>query len=131
MKYSNRSTSRIKRIANSPITLLFFVIFCFFLAKATFNVHRKASLTDTKLLQAQAEFAKLESRKDVLANKVSTLSTDEGIESEMRTKYRAVREGEFVAVIVDDKDKSAPTTTPPTESTSWWRRLLSFVGIGQ
>lgn len=129
MKYSNRPPSYIKRITNSPLTLIFFAILVFFLSKAAWGVHRKALVTETKLLQARAELTKLEDRQRILISRVDSLSTEEGLESEMRTKYRAVRDGELVAVIVDDKNSPTVATTSSVIYVNLWSKLLGLIGL--
>ena len=133
MRYGKQST--IKRFLSSPwafaASLLLFVI----LAKATWNIHAKASLSAAKLAETRTEVAKLQDRHDELASKVASLSTDDGLENEIRTKYRAVKEGESVAVIVDESQNasiasaSSSSSTENSEPQGWWSRFWSWFGI--
>ncbi len=92
-----------------------------------------------RLETAQIELQKLEEHRSVLANKIQYLSTEQGIEAELRTKYRAVREGESVAVIVEnDQVASALQVSSSSESDvlqkvetkrGWFGKLLEFVGL--
>ncbi len=132
MKYGNRPKMRIQRIAHSPITLVVALILCFILGKAAWGVYEKAAATEVRLSQVQSELVKLEDRHKVLASKVSLLSTEEGVEAEMRTKYRAVKEGEFVAVIVDSKTLPAlALSASTTAQKGLWGRLWAWFGIGE
>ncbi len=131
MKYGNRP-SRFN-FFNSSIAIIILIVVVVLLAKATWGIHQKTALGADKLDQAKAELARLESRKSSLAEEVTYLSTEQGVESELRTKYRAVKEGESVAVILDN-DKTAAvieaSTTPVVgPNLSWWGRLLQFVGL--
>jgi len=132
MKYSNRPKMRIHRIAHSPITLVAVLILCFILSKAAWSVYGKATATQVRLSQVQSELGKLEGRHTVLASRVALLSTDEGVEAEMRTKYRAVKDGEFVAVIVDGKSLPAVAmATSSTPSVGWWGTVWGWFGVGK
>jgi cell division protein FtsB len=132
MKYGNRPTMHLKRIANSPVTVVIALILCFILGKAAWGVYIKAAATEVRLSQVQSELVKLEDRHKVLASKVSLLSTDEGVEAEMRTKYRAVKDGEFVAVIVDAKTLPALALMASTTSQKGlWARFWGWFGTGE
>lgn len=133
MKYGNQSVW--KKFISSPITLLGFLVLFFFLFRAAWSVHEKAVLSELKLKTAQIELSKLEAHQRDLSNQIGYLSTEQGIEAELRTKYRAVKEGESVAVIVDNDNVAnvstiiATTTATTTESAGWGRRLLRMFGF--
>ena len=128
MKYGNRSTW--KTISRSPITFVVAIGLCVVLAKAAWNIHQKSENSALRLDQARMELAKLKDHQKDLTARIGQLSSAEGIESELRVKYRAVKEGESVAVIVDDGLAAAASTSTTTiPAVSWWRRLLNFVGF--
>lgn len=125
MKYGNRSVWQ--KIIRSPLALFIALMVCVILAKATWSIHQKASLSATRLEQAQAQMAKLEARRTELSAKVDALSTPEGVEAEIRSKYRAVKAGESVAVIVDDQKLATSTAT--SSPASWWGSILRMFGL--
>ncbi|MEK7609725.1 MAG: hypothetical protein AAB470_01215 [Patescibacteria group bacterium] len=127
MKYGNRSIW--KKVISSPITTVTVLILIFFLAKATWNIYQKASLSGAKLSQAQAELLKLQNRQSDLSRKVDHLSTDQGIEAEIRTKYPAVKAGESVAVIIDDSQTANVSNATSTPELSWWKKMLRIFGL--
>lgn len=131
MKYGNRSVWR--RFISSPISLVVLVIALVVLIRASSNIHDKARLSATKLEQAQNSLNTLVDHQRDIAAKVDYLSTDQGIEAEMRTRYHAVKEGESVAVIVDDHQTAAvalaSSTTQGTTTLSWFGRLLRGIGF--
>jgi hypothetical protein len=49
------------------------------------------------------------------------------VDAELRLKYRLVREGEGVAVIVDDAQKSA---AQGTRKLSPWQKFWGWFGVG-
>jgi cell division protein FtsB len=129
MKYGNRSLT--KKIISSPLSLVAVLILFVILVKATWSIHQKAAVSSQRLSQAQTELAKLEAHQKDLANQISYLSTDQGVEAELRTKYRAVKAGESVAVIVD-KDQQAQViqaSSTAAVSASWWQKVLHFFGL--
>ena len=135
MKYGNYGPTKKRfRVMKSPITIILACIILAVLIKATWSIHKKAVIADTKLVQAKSELAKLQARDQDLQLQVGYLSTDQGVEAELRTKYRAVKDGESVAVIMDDSQPAAAieassSSSSSTVGVSWWRRFLSFFGL--
>jgi cell division protein FtsB len=128
MKYGKHSLW--KKVISSPFTLLFVLIAFVFLVRATWVIYHKADLSATRLTQVEEEFSELKDRKTDLMAEVQYLSTDQGVETEIRTKYRALKDGESLAVIVDDSKQETPILQASTTLTvSWWRRLLQKIGL--
>ncbi len=132
MKYGNRSIW--KKLIASPLSLLVLLVLAFILGRAVLNISYKANISSAKLTQAEIELAKLTARQQDVASKVGRLSTDQGLETEIRTKYHAVKQGEQVAVIVDDSQTAnvgniSTSTSSATSSLSWWRRVLHVFGL--
>ena len=134
-KYGNkhqgkRSTSR--KVMSSPVTLVLSLIVFIVLAKAALGIHDKAAISDTKLDQSRVELANLESREADLTSQVGRLSTDQGIESEIRTKFKGVRNGESLAVIIGNNETASVTPASiasTTKSVGWFGRLLQKIGL--
>jgi hypothetical protein len=127
MKYGNRSPW--KRFIYSPAGIIIGCIGLFILVRAGWNIHEKALVAGDRLAQAQAELANLEQQKTSLSNSISYLSTPSGMEAELRDKYHAVKEGESVAVIVDDSSTGSSSTASSTPKGSLWRKLMDFIGF--
>lgn len=131
MKYGNRSLWQ--RFIASPISLVVLAVLLFILARATVNIHGKADMSAERLDRAQAALDKLSRRQADMAERVSYLSTDQGMEAEIRTRYHAVKEGESVAVIVDTHQPaavaSASSTQAVTAKPNWFIRLLRWIGL--
>ena len=86
----------------SSVTFIALSIVFVFVARATWKMYEKASTSDERLNQAIATLAEFNSHNIALSEKVAYLRTEQGIESEMRTKFLLAQEGESVAVIVGD-----------------------------
>jgi len=113
---------KIRRILYSPITLIILAIIFIIILKATWGVYKKEYISSENLDKEKVELAKLQSRQKDLAQAISYLNTDEGVENEIRTKFRAVKEGENLAVIID----AIATRTPEKASTTrgFWYNLF-------
>ncbi len=131
MKYGNRSFWH--RFISSPFSAVGLVVVVFVLARASLNMYSKVETSEVKLQQAQANLEKLSERQQDISRKVDYLSTDQGIEAEIRTKYHAVKNGEQVAVIVDDSQKASAVQsasgTTATSSPRFFGRILHALGF--
>jgi len=102
-----------RKILYSPLVIIPMAILFVILASGVWGVYNKSKLSSANLLREQLELAKLEDRQRNLATSIDYLKTEQGLEDEIRTKFRAVKEGERIAVIIDG-DKG--TTTPVVQN---------------
>lgn len=116
-----------KSIFRSPITLIVALICLFVFARAAWNIQNSAEIISTKLKESQAEADRLANEKIDLTNKIENLSTSAGVEAELRSKYKAVREGESVAVIVRT-DTATDTNEAAVTKTGFWNKIMEFFG---
>jgi len=132
VKYGKNSVW--KKIIASPFSILVLLVPVFVLGRAVLSMHQKANNSGDKLAQAELELAKLTERQRDISNKVENISTEQGIETEIRTKYHAVKQGESVSVIVDDSQTAnasnvSSTSYSTSQDISWWRRILRIFGL--
>ncbi len=133
MKYSNRSVWN--KIIASPLATLVLILLTFIIGRAVFNIYQKAGTSEARLNQAKLELARLTSRQNEVSMKVENLSTEQGVENEVRTKYHAVKQGESVAVIVDasqtaNASGASTSGSLSTPTSSWWSKVLRVFGFG-
>ncbi len=118
----------IRKFIYSPSVLVVLFIILLLLLRAVWGVYTKQQISANYLGREEREYNKMISRQKELAAAVEFLKTDKGVESEIRTKFRAVKDGEAVAVIIDE---DAPTSTPiqATSTPSFWKRIVGFFGF--
>lgn len=92
---------------SSPFVLIIIIIVFIFLARGVWGIRQKVVVSNTKYESIKKELDRLQSRKQDLADRINYLSTDQGIEAELKSRYGAVRNGESVAVIIDQNSQSA------------------------
>jgi len=115
-----RKKKVLRKVMYSPWTLTLLAFFVVFVTHAAWNVHKKERVSAEALDRTQREYEKLAAREATLANSVKYLATPQGIETEIRQKFRVAKEGESVAVILNDKATTS-TTTPESEHDFWYR----------
>jgi cell division protein FtsB len=119
-----RKKKRIRKIIYSPITLIFLCIAFAIIVKGLWGVYQKEKISAMNLDREEREYQRLSSREKNLADSINYLKTDEGVENEIRTKFRAVKNDERVAVIIDDDSSTTPPTPTTTPRHSFWYDLF-------
>jgi cell division protein FtsB len=123
----NRKKSYRKYIY-SPFSLFLLFIIFILLLKALWGVYTKERRSAAYLEREQSELNRVLDRKKELAQAVEYLKTDRGVEAEIRSKFRVVKEGEKVAVIVGD-EKVEATTTATTTPPGFFSKYFGWLGF--
>jgi len=110
---------RFQKIIYSSGAIVILVLVALFFFNSTWDVYRKAKETAEKRGQAQAELDKLKEQEEYLRSQIDRLSTEKGIEEEVRTKFNVAKEDEGVIVIVDGENKGA--VQAESEVKAWWQ----------
>jgi cell division protein FtsB len=98
-------------------------VITFFLAKGAFQLVEIERDSAHKVSNLEAQAAKLELREKELQEDINKLRTEEGIIEEIKSKFSATREGEYVAIVVDEKPAAASTT----DDISWYKKLWNAI----
>lgn len=120
-----RKKNRFKKVLYSPITIIFLVIVFIFMFKGTWGVYNKDKISLIKLEQERNELKKIVERQKNLQAALAYLSTDRGIENEIRSKFRAVKEGEKVSVIIDEQKPESTTSTSTKKG--FWNKIFDWL----
>ena len=95
-----------------------------FLGRAAFVMYSKQREAVRNAAAAAEELAAVKDREDYLTKEIVRLETERGTEEEIRTKFRVVKKGEQLIVLVDPKPVEASTT--PEDTRSWFGKLWDF-----
>lgn len=102
---------KLKKFLYSRPMLVILFILLLLLTKGTWNVYRKLHISQSNLDMVHRELEKLGEREQALAAEIKFLQTDTGIEAEIRDRYRVVKDGEEIAIIVNDEVETSTTTS--------------------
>ena len=118
---------KIKRVVYSWPSLVAMALLAFFLVKWAAGIMgiERDSAHRVEVLEDQS--VALVIREKNLEEKIERLKTDEGIIDVIKDKFSATREGEYVAIIVDEKQRMATTTEAEP---AWYKKFWSAI-IGQ
>lgn len=96
---------KIRTILNSPITQGVIITLAIMVAWSAYTRYDVAMEVAARRVVAEEQVAALQARKEALAEQVEYLSSERGIEAEMRRQFDVALPGEEVVVIVEDHEE--------------------------
>jgi len=113
-----------RRFLYSIPSIVILALISFALAKGAVKIILKEEESRKRVEVLKAEVVAMALREDVLKRNIARLETPEGVEDEIKDKFSVVPEGEYVAIIVDEK--RAATSTDDFKF-PWYRRLWGVI----
>lgn len=113
-----------KELLYSWPALILMVVLVFFLIKGSAEVMVKERESAKRVENLEKETEALSAREAELRDGIARLQTEEGIVEEIREKFSVAREGEYVAIIVDEKANASSTES--TEG-SWYKKIMGAI----
>lgn len=129
MAYHRKQPSILQRTLRSHIVQGVLVVFILFMLLQVFEQYQTAKQTGERRAEAESEYQELQTQQEALAEQVSELQNEYGIEAEIRRNFDVAREGEEVVIILEDSVDAVPSrerpsssfATTPSEPTPWYR----------
>lgn len=90
------------RVVKTLLLMLLTLIFLF----STYRLYKKYNHSRRALVDTKIELEKLKKNEQNITDSIQRLSTPEGIEYEIRDRYRVVRPNEKLILIVDTPNKT-------------------------
>jgi cell division protein FtsB len=112
-----QAKKKVRKIFFSKAVIVIMILIVMLMTRATWNVFQKEQVSAANTREAERGLIKLKDRQNLLTSEVSRLSTNEGIEEEIRSKYSVIKPGENMLVIID---QNASTTHAQAARQSWW-----------
>lgn len=79
--------------------------------------------------EARRELISIEQKHQELDKKINDLSTDYGIEAEVRERYRVVKPGEQLVIVIDNDNHPNKEGDSSVKSAGFLEKLRLFVGL--
>ena len=118
---------KLKKIIYSTPSLCGIAFIIFLLGIPTFGAYQKMQSTKETKVAIAAELDELHERERVLKEEIDRLSTDRGVEDEIRRKYEVGRNGEQMIVIVGDDPEEELPPPPPPEKKGFFSSLTNWL----
>ena len=115
---------KLRRFLYSKIVSVFPIVIALALAYSVVGVYKKQR--ETRLIKEERarELALLSEREQALEEELERLSTERGIEEEIRSKFEVGREGEVAVILVNPQTENESLATPPKGNI--WIRFLEW-----
>ncbi len=117
---------QVRRLVFSYMTAGVSAILLVLGVSATWGVYGKYRETERVRQSVEAHVAALDARKDQLTSSIDRLTTERGVEKEIRERFGFVREGEEVIMIVDEA-----SGTPQREMVrrGWFGVMMAHIAL--
>ncbi len=115
---------KLKRVLYSKPTIVLLVILIVLAARSTWGVYSKAKESEGNYELAEKQLEDLKVRQGNLQAEIDRLSSQSGVEAELRDKFRVAKAGEELAVIVEE-EKTAQAEALPPETV--WQRVWDWL----
>ena len=123
MKELQRKQS-MKRLLYSVPSLICLSVIVFFLAKGAAGVMLKERESSGVVSDLEAKALAGEERQKELEASIERLKTEKGIMEEIKDKFSVTREGEHVAIIIDERRAATSTGVPERV---WYKRFWAAI----
>lgn len=114
-----RQRQRLKQMLYSWPSIALLLIVTFLLVKGAVNLMIKERQTASIVGSLTEGRLALEEREAELEGRIARLQTEEGIVEEIREKFSVTREGERIALIVDEKSSEKKEKIEKI----WWKSI--------
>jgi cell division protein FtsB len=106
-----QKSRKLQKLMNSKLTLAVLLALFLFLSVNLWKIASKERETNQARAAAESQLANLRSQNDSLQSDIDKLQTSGGVEESIRDKFRVVKDGEGLVVIVDDQNGNNATST--------------------
>jgi cell division protein FtsB len=115
---------RFRRLLYSKVTLIILGLIIIWLLFAVWNMYQKERDTRLKRIEQKQVLDELKGRETALQEEIERLSTERGIEAEVRSKFEVGKEGEKVFIIIDNPEKE---NSPEDDSKKGlWQKIFDW-----
>ena len=111
-------------IKKTQVLLIILGFLVIWLSFNVFNMYKKERDTRLRRIEQREVLDELKGREKSLADEIERLSTERGIEEEVRSKFEVGREGEQVIIIVDNPEEE--NTDKKDMKKTFWQKIKSW-----
>ncbi|MBT3282976.1 hypothetical protein HN375_02345 [bacterium] len=115
---------RFKRLLYSKVTLVILGFIVIWLAFAVWSMYKKERDTRLRRIEQKEVLNELEGREESLREEIERLSTERGIEQEVRSKFEVGKDGEEMIIIVDNPEDEGFSNKEIKKT--FWQKVFSW-----
>ena len=115
--------NKLRKGLYSWINFILLVVILAVILDGVFNVYKKNRMAKKDVDQIKMVESELLDRKEKLESDIARLQTDAGIDEEIRNKFRLVKAGEEMVIVINE----TTTKSTSTEQNSWWNKMKKII----
>lgn len=113
---------RMRRVIASPLTFIVLAGIIAVVGWNTWDMYTKWRTSNEALAEAHIAYKELQEREVFLSQQIDVLSTDAGVEAEVRDRFGVAKEGEKVIVILNEEEQGELVE----EEVGFWSRVRGW-----
>ncbi len=124
-----RQRSKIRRALYAKPTILLIALAIVFVGQGAWGMYNKSREAKARADDANQKLTELRERSDELSRDIELLSSERGVEEEIRDRFMVAKEGENVMIVADPEEQKVHSITVGDEKPSTLQRILGAIGI--
>lgn len=121
--------SKMRKALYAKPTIIIIGVLLVFISRSAWGMYQKSQDATEKTQKAEKALAGLQEKEVILTQDILSLSTDRGIEGEIRDRFMVAKEGEKVIIVADQLGTPIHTVTIVDEPPTMAKRVLSAIGF--
>ena len=106
-----RQKARLRKAMYAKPTIIALVLLLAFVVHGSWGMYQKSAVANANKMKAEELVSELQVREKQLSEDIVGLSTERGIEEEIRERFMVAKEGEGVIIIADPEVDEVHTVT--------------------
>ncbi|MEI6528675.1 MAG: septum formation initiator family protein [bacterium] len=116
---------KIRKMMYSKPALIVLFIAIVFLLKEVYDIYQKQQISRQNYDRVATSVESLKSREKMLTSELDRLSTNQGVEAEIREKFNVVKPGEEIIMVINSSSSEADQTAGNSEQ-NWWQKFIGW-----
>ncbi len=100
-----KNKNKINKIVYSWPVLILILIIVSLIGKSVWGVYQNEKISRGNKQYSEGKYQELKNKSDLIISEIEMLETEKGVETEIRDKFRVVKEGEQLAIIINSGDE--------------------------
>ncbi len=109
---------------SKPALIVLFIAIVFLL-KEVYDIYQKQQISRQNYDRVATSVESLKSREKMLTSELDRLSTNQGVEAEIREKFNVVKPGEEIIMVINSSSSEADQTAGNSEQ-NWWQKFIGW-----
>jgi len=120
-----KNKNKINKVIYSWPVLILLLLIVSLIGKSVWGVYQSEKISRGNKQYSEEKYQELKNKSDLVISEIEMLETEKGIETEIRDKFRVVKEGEQLAIIINSGDGTKEQNEVKKEKI--WIKIWNFL----